>query len=112
MACTAKRRGFSLVSRASANAAVLPLPVFACAIRSCPASAIGRLAAWIGVIVRYSSCCNVACMPGDSGSSLKERPAALAAGGEEGREISVMRNYPRLRRGVLEKIQVPWIYAE
>jgi len=43
-------------------------------------------------------------MPGDNGSSLKERPAALAAGGEEGGIISVMRNYPRLRRGVLEKI--------
>ena len=32
-------------------------------------------------------------MPGDSGSSLKERPAAFAGGGEEGWIISVMRNY-------------------
>jgi hypothetical protein len=49
-ACTAKRRGFRLASRASAKAAVLPLPVLAWAIRSLPASASGRLAAWIGVI--------------------------------------------------------------
>ena len=49
-ACTAKRRGFRLVSSASAKAAVLPLPVWAWAIRSLPASAAGRLAAWIGVI--------------------------------------------------------------
>ena len=35
---------------ASANAAVLPLPVLACASRSWPASATGRAAAWIGVI--------------------------------------------------------------
>jgi hypothetical protein len=43
-------------------------------------------------------------MPGDSGSSLKERPAALAADGEEGGFILVMANiqltaiYPRKTR--------------
>jgi hypothetical protein len=49
-ACTANQRGFSLASSASAKAAVLPLPVCAWAIRSLPASAMGRLAAWMGVI--------------------------------------------------------------
>jgi hypothetical protein len=34
---------------------------------------------------------------------LKERPAEIAAGEEEGEIISVMRNYPRLRRGALVK---------
>ena len=52
MACTAKRRALRLASSASAKAAVLPLPVLACAIRSLPSSAGGRLAAWIGVICR------------------------------------------------------------
>lgn len=37
-------------SRAKANAAVLPLPVLAWAIRSLPSNAGGRLAAWMGVI--------------------------------------------------------------
>jgi len=51
-AWTAKRRGFRLASSGSENAAVLPLPVLACAIRSCPPSVSGRLSAWIGVIER------------------------------------------------------------
>ena len=50
IACTAKRRGFKLAGSAKALAAVLPLPVLAWAIRSLPASAAGRLAAWMGVI--------------------------------------------------------------
>ena len=52
MACTANQRGLSLAKSARAKAAVLPLPVLAWAIRSCPASAAGRLAAWMGVISR------------------------------------------------------------
>ena len=51
-ACTAKRRGLRFVSSGSVKAAVLLPPVLACAIRSLPASVSGRLAAWIGVIVR------------------------------------------------------------
>jgi hypothetical protein len=43
---------FRLASRGRAKAAVLPLPVLAWAIRSLPARVIGRLAAWIGVMVR------------------------------------------------------------
>ena len=43
-------RSVRRASKASAKAAVLPLPVLAWAIRSCPASASGRLAAWIGVM--------------------------------------------------------------
>ena len=50
MACTANQRGFSLANSASAKAAVLPLPVWAWAIKSWPARAIGKLAAWIGVM--------------------------------------------------------------
>ncbi|OIQ89733.1 hypothetical protein GALL_283490 [mine drainage metagenome] len=94
MACTAKRRGLSRVSRGNANAAVFPLPVLAWAIRSCPASATGKLAAWMGVMVKYPSCRNVACMAGDSGSSSKDAPAGHVAGGMGEWEISIMRNYP------------------
>ncbi len=49
-ACTAKLFASILASSGSPKAAVLPLPVLACASRSWPASASGRLAAWIGVM--------------------------------------------------------------
>ena len=49
-AWVAKLRASSRCSSASAKAAVLPLPVLACAIRSWPASASGSAAAWIGVM--------------------------------------------------------------
>jgi hypothetical protein len=49
-ACVANHAGLSFCSRPMPKAAVLPLPVFACAIRSRPSSTGGRLCAWIGVI--------------------------------------------------------------
>ena len=49
------------------KAAVLPLPVLACAIRSRRSRITGRLCAWIGVMLWYPSESRFASNEGDSG---------------------------------------------
>ena len=65
-------------SRASPKAAVLPLPVGACAITSRPASSAGRLCAWIGVRVVWPKASRPWNRAGASGRSLNSTGGAAA----------------------------------
>ncbi len=70
-ACVPKKRGLILSNKPMPNAAVLPLPVFACAIMSLPFSMCGKLCACTGVIFLYPNEVKFLTCAGEIGSDEK-----------------------------------------
>ncbi|CFN63331.1 Uncharacterised protein [Bordetella pertussis] len=71
-ACGARRLTSRFCSTPRPNAAVLPLPVLACAIRSRPSRMSGRLCAWIGVICSKPRPCRLSSKAGRRGREEKD----------------------------------------
>ena len=71
-ACGVKRAGSSFCSTPRPKAAVLPLPVLACAMRSRPSRISGRLCAWMGVICSKPRLFRLSSRAGRRGREVKE----------------------------------------